>query len=67
MDDPTSYAIFRNGKITARVIPGHRQLWRMELDQPQAGLLRQVTYQGLREDKPAQQIRRERLTDRTVH
>ena len=31
------------------------------------GLLRHVTYQGLREDKPARQIRRERPTDRTVH
>ena len=31
------------------------------------GLLRHVTYQGLREDKSVRKIRRERPSDRTVH
>jgi hypothetical protein len=39
MDDPTNYAIFRDCEISARVIPGHRQLCRMGLDQPQADRL----------------------------
>jgi hypothetical protein len=39
METPTNYAIFRDGEIVARVIPGHRQLCRMGLDQPQADRL----------------------------
>ena len=39
MDDPTNHAIFRDGEITARVIPGHRQPLRIGSDQPEADCL----------------------------